>query len=178
MHKFNIPTKKEVSSTNREIFDDLEKELGFVPNLLATYAYSNNALKNYIEFTNTPSSLKAKEKEAISLAVSQVNNSDYCLATHTTLAKMYGFNNYQILELRQGKASFDSKLNTLVALAKNITEKRGNTNPIVLKNFFNSGWTRENLIDLISHIGDKTITNYVNNTVKIPIDFPLAPPLY
>lgn len=177
MSTFNIPTREEVNATNQQIFDSLEKQVGFVPNLYATYAYSENALKNYLDFAGAPSSLKAKEKEAVNLAVSQVNNCEYCLAAHTAIGKMSGFNDEQILELRQGKASFDSKLDALASLAKNITQNRGNTDAEVLENYFNAGWTKENLIDTISLVGDKTISNYINNTVKTAVDFPAAPSL-
>jgi len=33
MSTFNIPTREEVNETNQVIFDSLEKQLGFVPNL-------------------------------------------------------------------------------------------------------------------------------------------------
>ena len=177
MSTFNVPTKQEVSETNQAIFDNLEKAIGFVPNLFATYAYSENALKNYLDFSNAKTSLKAKEKEVVNLAVSQVNNCEYCLAAHTAISKMNGFTDDQILELRAGKASFDSKLDALARLAKNITENRGNTDAAVLENFFNAGWTNENLIDTISLVGDKTISNYINNTTRVPVDFPAAQPL-
>lgn len=177
MSTFNIPTREEVNTSNQAIFDNLKKKVGFVPNLFATYAYSENALKNYLDFSAAPSSLKAKEKEVINLAVSQVNNCDYCLAAHTAIGKMSGFNDDQIVELRQGKASFDPKLDALAALSKNITENRGNTDPTILENYFNAGWTKENLIDTISLVGDKTISNYINNTVRTPIDFPAVPSL-
>ena len=177
MSTFNVPKREEVNASNQAIFDNLEKQVGFVPNLFATYAYSENALKNYLDFAGAPSSLKAKEKEVINLAVSQVNDCDYCLAAHTAIGKMNGFSEAEILELRQGKASFDAKLDALAALSKNITENRGNTDANILENYFNAGWTKENLIDTISLVGDKTISNYINNTTKIPVDFPAAPAL-
>lgn len=177
MSTFNVPTREEVSVTNQAIFDTLKKQVGFVPNLFATYAYSENALKNYLDFSGAKTSLKAKEKEAVNLAVSEVNKCEYCLSAHTAIGKMNGFTEDQILELRAGKASFDNKLDALAKLAKNITENRGNTDSDVLENFFNAGWTKENLIDTISLVGDKTISNYINNTTRIPVDFPLAAPL-
>lgn len=174
MSRFNVPTRDEVSEKNQAIFDNLKKQVGFVPNLFATYAYSENALKNYLDFSGAPSSLKAKEKEAVNLAVSEVNNCEYCLAAHTAIGKMNGYTDDQIIELRQGKASFDTKIDALAKLARNITENRGNTDQAVLDNFFDAGWTKENLIDTISLVGDKTISNYINNTVKAPVDFPVA----
>ncbi|RMB62905.1 carboxymuconolactone decarboxylase family protein [Dokdonia sinensis] len=177
MSTFNVPTRAEVSETNQAIFNNLEKALGFVPNLFATYAYSKNALKNYLDFSNAPSSLKAKEKEVVNLAVSEVNGCDYCLSAHTAIAGMNGYTPEQILELRSGRATFDSKLDALAKLAKNITENRGNTDATILENFLNAGWTKENLIDTISLVGDKTISNYINNTTRIPVDFPAIQPL-
>ena len=177
MNTFNVPTKEQVSERNQAIFDKLQKGLGFVPNLFATYAYSDTALENYLNFSNAKTSLNAKEKEVVNLAVSQVNGCDYCLAAHTAIGKMNGFDNTQILELRVGRASFDSKLDALAQLAKNITESRGNTDATILDNFFAVGYTKGNLIDVISLVGDKTISNYINNTTRIPIDFPVAPVL-
>ncbi|UII77819.1 carboxymuconolactone decarboxylase family protein [Flagellimonas sp. HMM57] len=177
MSTFNVPQKEEVNTTNQAIFDSLQEALGFVPNLYATYAHSENALQNYLNFANAKTSLKAKEKEAVNLAVSQVNNCIYCLSAHTAIGKMNGFTEDQILELRAGKASFDNRLDALARLARNITENRGATDNDVLNNFFEAGWTKENLIDTIVLVGDKTISNYVHSTTKVPVDFPVAKPL-
>ena len=177
MQNFTVPTRDQVSENNQAIFDNLEKALGFVPNLYATYAYSENTLGNYLTFSNAKTSLKAKEKEAVNLAVSEVNGCLYCLSAHSAIGKMNGFTEDQILELRSGKASFDNKLDALVRLAKNMTENRGATDADVLDNFFAAGWSKENLIDTIVLVGDKTISNYINNTTEIPIDFPVAQPL-
>ncbi|RKR14943.1 putative peroxidase-related enzyme [Maribacter vaceletii] len=174
MSNFNVPKREEVSVANQAIFDNLENAVGFVPNLYATYAYSENALGNYLALSNAKTSLSAKEKEVVNLAVSQVNACTYCLSAHTAIGKMNGFTDAQILELRAGKASFDTKLNALAALAKNITENRGATSSAVVENFFNAGWTKENLIDTIVLVGDKTISNYLHKTTDVPVDFPVA----
>ena len=177
MSTFNVPKREEVSENNQAIFDNLENALGFVPNLFATYAHSKNALENYLNLSNAPTSLKAKEKEVVNLAVSEVNQCIYCLSAHTAIGKMNGFDDAQILELRGGKASFDSRLDALAKLAKNLTENRGAADETVLENFFNQGWTKENLIDTIVLVGDKTIANYLHKTTKVAVDFPEAAPL-
>lgn len=177
MSAFNVPKREEVSEVNQAIFDNLEKMVGFVPNLFATYAHSENALGNYLSLSNAKTSLKAKEKEVVNLAVSQVNNCIYCLSAHTAIGKMNGFTDGEILELRAGKASFNEKLDALARLAKNITENRGATDAQVVDDFFAAGWTKENLIDTIVLVGDKTISNYVHSTTKVPVDFPVAQPL-
>ncbi|MDT0555396.1 carboxymuconolactone decarboxylase family protein [Patiriisocius hiemis] len=174
MKTFNVPTREEVNETNQAIFDSLKSKLDFVPNLFAAYAYSDTALENYLNFSNAKTSLSAKEKEVVNLAVSQVNNCEYCLAAHTAIGKMNGFTEEQTLQLRSGEATFDKKLDALAKLAKNVTENRGRASQEVLENFFNAGYTKGNLIDAIVLVGDKTISNYINNTTQIPVDFPKA----
>ena len=169
--------RDEVNATNQAIFDNLEKAVGFVPNLYAAYANSETALENYLNFANAKTSLKAKEKEAVNLAVSEVNGCTYCLSAHTAIAKMNGFTEDQVLELRAGKASFDTKFNALASLAKNLTETRGKADQNTVENFFDAGFDKGNLIDVIVLVGEKTISNYVHNTTDVPVDFPLAQPL-
>ncbi|GAA4108328.1 carboxymuconolactone decarboxylase family protein [Aquimarina addita] len=177
MSTFNVPTREEVSTNNQVIFDNLQKGLGFVPNLFATYAHSDTALENYLTFSNAKTSLSAKEKEVVNLAVSQVNNCAYCLSAHTAIGKMNGFTDPQILELRAGYASFDTKLDALAKFAKNVTENRGDTDSVILENFLQAGYSKGSVIDVISLVGDKTISNYIHKTTKVAIDFPVAQPL-
>jgi uncharacterized peroxidase-related enzyme len=174
MNTFNVPTREDVSTNNQVIFNNLSKALGFVPNLFAIYAHSDTALENYLTFSNAKTSLTSKEKEVVNLAVSQVNECIYCLSAHTAIGKMNGFTDEQILELRSGYSLVNTKLDALAKLAKNITENRGKTDNSVLENFFNVGYTKGNLIDVISLVGDKTISNYIHSTTKVPVDFPLA----
>lgn len=173
MTNFNIPKKEEVSLQNQQIFDNLNKSLGFVPNLYAAMAYSENALKRYLDFQGGDTSLNNKEKEAVNLVVSQVNDCAYCLSAHTAIGKMNGFTDEEILELRKAKSSHD-KLNNLVQLTKELTENKGKANDSTLQKFYDQGYTQENLVDLILQISDKIAMNYLHNLTQIDIDFPLA----
>jgi hypothetical protein len=40
MSNFNVPTRDEVSENNQAIFDNLEKGVGFVPNIYAAMGHS------------------------------------------------------------------------------------------------------------------------------------------
>jgi AhpD family alkylhydroperoxidase len=177
MKTFAVPTREQVSDNNKAVFDNLKKAIGMVPNLYATMAYSDYALPNYVTFQSGKTSLRAKEKEAVNLIVSQINNCIYCLSAHTMLGKMNGLTDEQVIEIRRGSASFDAKLDALVKLAKNITENRGQANSAVVDNFFAAGYNEGNLVDVVMLVGDKTIMNYLHNITKVPVDFPVAPEL-
>jgi uncharacterized peroxidase-related enzyme len=177
MATFEVPTRNQVSENNQQIFDQLEKGVGFVPNLYAAYAYNDTALGDYLALQNRKSTLKAKEREVINLVVSQVNDCRYCQSAHTALGKMNGFTDEQILEIRGGSASFDPKLDALARFVQNITVNRSKPDPEVVDAFFAAGYDRANLVDVIIVIGDKIISNFIHGTTNVPIDFPLAPEL-
>lgn len=177
MSTFNVPTRDEVTESNQAIFDQLEKGIGFVPNLYASYAHSETALADYLALQNRKSTLSAKEREVINLAVSQVNECIYCLSAHTAIAKMNGFSDDQILELRAGEASFDNKLNALAAFVRNSVINRSKPDAEVVENLHAAGYSKANLIDILLVIGDKMISNFLHGTTQIPVDFPVAPEL-
>ena len=174
MSAFQVPTREQVSPNNQAIFDQLEKGLGFVPNLYATFAYSDTALGDYLTLQNRKSSLKAKEREVVNLVVSQVNECAYCLAAHTALGKMNGFTEEQILELRTGTASFDPKINALAQFVKDTTIYRGKPAAASVEKLLAAGYDRGQLVDILIVIGDKIISNYLHGITQIPVDFPAA----
>ena len=177
MTTITVPTRDTVSPANQAIFDQLAKNLGFVPNLYATLALSEHALGNYLAFQNAKSSISGKAREVVNLVVSQVNDCAYCLAAHTAIGGMVGFTPEQILEIRAGRASFDAKLDALAKLVKSVAVNRGRADDALVGAFFAAGWTQENLVDAIVVIGDKIVTNYLHATTQIPVDFPAAPAL-
>ncbi|MDN3618376.1 carboxymuconolactone decarboxylase family protein [Polaribacter undariae] len=174
MSTFNVPTKNEVSENNQAIFKQLEKGLGFVPNLYAAFAHSETALGNFLAIGQGKTSFSAKEKEVINLAVSQVNECVYCLSAHTAIGKMNGFTEDQILELRTGNASFDSKLDALAKFARSVSFNRGAATTEAVENLYAAGYTKGNLADAIILIGEITITNYFHKTTDVAVDFPVA----
>ncbi len=177
MSTFTVPTRGEVSENNQVIFDNLQKGLGFVPNLYAYYAKNETALGDYLAFQNRKSTLKAKEREVINLVTSQVNGCRYCQSAHTVLGKMNGFTDEQVIEIRKGSASFDAQVDALAKFTKAVVEGKGKVSQETKDSFFASGYTEANLIDVVIVIGDKVISNYIHNITGFEIDFPIAPEL-
>ena len=177
MSQFNVPTRSEVSAGNQAIFDNLEKGLGFVPNIYAAFAYNDTALGDYLTFQNRKSTLKTKEKEVVNLIVSQVNGCTYCSAAHTAISKMNGFTEDQILEIRSGVASFDSKLDALARFTKEAIVNRGKPSAEAVNNLFAAGYDKANMVDALIVIGEIVITNFMHGVTQVPVDFPAAPVL-
>lgn len=174
MSTFNVPTREEVSANNQAIFDNLKKAVGFVPNIYAAMGHSEHALGSYLQFSGAASSFNKKQKEVIDLAVSQLNECRYCQSAHTITGKMNGFTDEQIIELRKGGASWDSKIDVLARTAVNIVATKGKIGPAALEEFYAAGYTKANVVDLIMAIGIITVTNLFHNVTDVAIDFPVA----
>lgn len=175
MRTIQVPNKEQVSEGSQAIFDNLEKQIGKVPNLYATMGYSAVSLGAHLQYSQALAKgvFNAKEREAIFLAVSEVNGCEYCKAAHTAIAKMNGFTEEETIQLRSGNHS-DEKLRTITRLAASITENRGKADSESVENFFNLGYNEEALIDLISLVSEITFSNYTHRLTDVPIDFPRA----
>ena len=171
---FSVPTKAEVSVSNQNLFGILKKNLGFTPNLYAYFAKNETALSDYLALQSRKSTLRAKEREIINLVTSQVNGCRYCQSAHTVLGKMNGFTDEQVLEIRKGSASFDSKFDALAKFTATVVKNRGKISEEIKDIFFEAGYNEANMIDVIIVIGDKIISNYIHNIAGFEIDFPLA----
>ncbi len=177
MKNFIVPTRGEVSENNQTIFDKLQKGIGFVPNLLAYTAKNETALGDIFALQNRKSTLRSKEREMIKLVASQINGCRYCQSAHTAVGKTLGFTDEQIIEIRQGSASFDSKLDALAKFASSLVTNRGNASQETKNAFFEAGYNESNMIDVVMVIGDMAITNSIHQLAGFEIDFPLAPEL-
>ena len=178
MKNLDALTRAQVSENNQQIFDTLKQKVGMVPNLYATAANSNVALGAILGLGENlgQGAFSGKEVEAIALAVSQVNDCEYCLAAHTAIGKMNGFSVDETVALRTGEIA-DEKLRALTQLAIGLAENRGRADQDLVDNFFNAGYSKAALVDLIGFVALNTFNNFLNNTAGTKVDFPAAPEL-
>jgi hypothetical protein len=75
---------------SKPILDDVDKMLGFVPNLQRLMSISPNALSGWATPMGTlAKTLDVKTKDEIALAVSEADGCDYCRAAHSfTVGKL------------------------------------------------------------------------------------------
>jgi AhpD family alkylhydroperoxidase len=163
---------------SKQIFQGLKQKIGMVPNIYATIGNSGPALKATLSIGESLAGgeYSPKETEVIALAIAQANACNYCLAAHTAVGKGVGLSSDEALAVRAGEST-DEKLNSLTILAKSITETRGYPEQSQIDAFFQAGYSRAALAELIVLVGLNTITNYTNHIAGTEIDFPAAPEL-
>ena len=76
----------ELSAENQAYFAKCDEKIGFVPNVLVSYAHDDAKLSAFATFYNdlmlAPSGLSKLEREMIAVAVSAQNRCYYCLTAH------------------------------------------------------------------------------------------------
>lgn len=172
MHTFCIPTKEDVSPLNKKYFDYFNDKLGIMPNLYAVLAYSDTGLDTYVQLQSRKQLLTIEEKEVISLVVGAFNESIYCLQSHVMIAKLNGFSEQQITEIKKGTASFHAKYDTLARLTHSMVLNRCRPEESILDQFFAIGYTNAHLVDVILCIGSNIISNMLTRTMNIQPDPP------
>ena len=178
MSRFAVPTRDQVPAESQQMFDQIHKKFGSVPNLYGTLGYSPTALGTVLQAQPAleASSFDAKEAQAIFLATSQENGCSYCLGAHTMVGKMAGLTEEQTVAIRRGDVD-DTKLRAVSDLARELVRKRGAVSDEVANAFFAEGYTHKQFVDLVALVGMKTISNYLHNAVDFAADFPPAPAL-
>lgn len=178
MKTLSVLTKEQASVESRQIFEGIEKSIGMLPNIYAVIGNSANALSAFLAFSDAQkkTTFNTREREAIALAVSEVNGCNYCRSAHTHIAKMNGFSDEETLQLRAGTI-YNPKLNAVIKLAKSIVENRGKVEEDLIRKFFVAGYNEKDLVDLVAIVIEKSFTNYIGRLAMPAIDFPVAKPL-
>ena len=176
-----IPQINPESATGKakELLDAVKTKLGLVPNMTRAMANAPAVLDGYLSLSGAlskGSSLTAKHREQIALAVGQANDCDYCLAAHSTIGKMVGLTTEQILDSRRGTA-VDPKSEAVIKFARRLVDVRGRVSNLDLAEARTAGLNDAAIAEIVANTALNIFTNYFNHVAETDIDFPKAEPL-
>ncbi|MDL2239465.1 carboxymuconolactone decarboxylase family protein [Bacteroidales bacterium OttesenSCG-928-K22] len=175
MKKFNITSQEKLPANNVKTLESLNKALGFTPNIYSFMANSATALNGFMSFNKMETLFNAKEHEVINLTASQIRKCEYCLSAHVGIAKNAGFSDEEIVNIRKGEINFNEKFAALAEMTAQLVKSDGHIPEATIEKFYNVGYTDAHLVDFMMIVAAISITNWLNNTTKLPVDFPLAP---
>lgn len=157
----------------KELFDGIQKKLGFVPNMMRTMGNSPFLLESYLTLNDTlgKGRLGAKLGEQIALVVAEDNACEYCLSAHTAIGKMVGLDD-AIITATRNRRSIDKRTDAAIAFSEALVEKKGRISEADLNAVKEAGFTEGEIVEIVGHIALNILTNYINNTAKTEIDFP------
>jgi len=163
-----------VSLLSQEILEKTKKGLGFVPNmysvmsnntsLLDAYSYSFNSFRENSGFTSV-------EQEVVFLSAAYENECNYCMAAHSFVGdKMSGVPTEITDAIREGRALPNAKLSALSIFTRLITSTRANVTKEDITTFLDAGYDENAVQGVITGVGVKTFSNYVNHLADTPHD--------
>lgn len=176
--KYDVKTIENAPPNSKPILESAKKAYGFVPNLLGTMANHPALLKNYwdgVKNLETNSTLTAKEQQVAYLAASYENNCHYCMAAHTSIGQMHKIDQSILDALRTGTEIPNSRLEALSKFVKATTIERGRVSQDVIDAFLSAGFTQENVLEVITIVSLKVMTNYINFIAQTKVDSAFEP---
>lgn len=165
MAEFTIHTTETAPEGSKQILEGAAGKYGFTPNLLAVLAESPAALKAYTAAAAAVSetSLTPTEQQVVVMTTSFENGCTYCMAAHSTISGMTGVADDVVASLRAGTEIADPKLNALANFTRATVQNNGLVDSSVTDAFLAAGYTNESILDVITGIAQKTISNYTNH---------------
>ena len=159
----------------RDLLNAVKKQMGGIPNLIATMAQSSAALGGYLGLAGAlaAGSLSSAHREQIALTVAGANACDYCASAHTAVGKGVGLSADEMARNLLGRSS-DPKTAALLAFAREFVRLRGRTSDVQLATLSAAGFSHEAVVEIVANIALNIFTNYFNHVAGAEIDFPLV----
>ena len=167
-------TKDQAPAELHKIYDQLQKDIGKIPNIFGVVARFPAALKTLIQFYDAvmnQGNIDAKYKELAYLKTTLINECEYWATAHTASAKQAGVTHKQIQELGFYRHSdaFDDKEKTIIRFADIVTRGATAVDPTVLK-YVGKYNSEDEIVELTMVIALANLVNRINDTLQVEVD--------
>jgi AhpD family alkylhydroperoxidase len=172
MNAFSFPNVDSALADARPMLEGPQKQLGFLPNLLAGLSNSPATLASYVELSKqfAKVGLTGVEMQTVLVVTSVENACAYCVAAHSTFATNMKIDPAVLKALREGTDPPDAKLSALATFVRTLVRARGHVSEAELERFIATGYTREQGLGVLNGVAMKTIANLGNHFMKTPLD--------
>lgn len=171
MSRISRLSHNEVSPDLQSLFDKVFAQRGNVPNMFRVMAHRPEifaTMQAHFGAVLNTGTLSTKLKELIIVRTSQVNDTPYCLASHTALARNLGWNDDQLSHLAdwQHRTDFTPAEKAALRLAETVTrDAHAVTDELFteLRSFYSEG----EIVELLCAIGLFNYFNRFNNALHM-----------
>jgi uncharacterized peroxidase-related enzyme len=175
MSRINVPSVESATGGTAEVFAQIRKAAGSVPNTYAAIgAHGPAALKAVLQAEAVLASggLSRQDQETIKVLVSEITGCDYCVAAHSMLGKMAGLKPEVLRQIRAGQPTGDAKRDALARFVRILIETRGTIAESEFAAIKAAGYTDAQLVDISLAIALVIFTNTFNRINDTELDFP------
>jgi AhpD family alkylhydroperoxidase len=172
MKLLQLHSVKSAPQKSRHLLESSIEQFGWIPNQTAYMAESDNLLSSYQfahnQFSNC--SLSEKEKAVVWITVGIINNCTYTVQAHEWIALNMGVDNIIIESLAKCPTALEEKLFVLHEFTKSVATAQGIITIEDAKAFMEAGYTRQNMLDVILGVSQKTMSTLLNSIAGTNID--------
>jgi uncharacterized peroxidase-related enzyme len=171
MSRISRLDRSEVPPETAALYDKIFAVRGNVPNMFRVMAHRPEIFAtmqaHFAAVLNT-GTVPTKLKELIIVRTSQINETPYCLASHTTLARKLGWSDEQLTHLTEWprRDDFTAAEKAALRLAETVTRNANSVNDeqfAELRSFFSEG----EIVELLCAIGLFNYFNRFNNALQM-----------
>jgi uncharacterized peroxidase-related enzyme len=173
MTQFTLHTAESAPAGSADRLVSVKKNWGFVPKLQATLAESPVALKAYDDMFNliaAEATLNPAEQQVVYQAINVFHGCEYCAAGHTFLSRKAGVPEDAIAALRDRQPMADNRLEALRRFAEQVAITRGFAGDAAVESFIAAGFTKAQVLEVVTIIATKVISNYTNHLTHTPLE--------
>lgn len=162
----NLPAGK-LSPAMSAYFKKCQDKLGFVPNVLAAYAFDNAKLEAFVGLYNDlmlgESGLSKLEREMIAVAVSSHNRCYYCLTAHGAAVRLYSgsplLGEQMVMNYRA--ARLNKRQRAMLDFAVKLTASPANVEEADRERLRRAGFSERDIWDIAAVTGFFNMSNRV-----------------
>lgn len=143
----------------------IQKNFGFIPNLFAYMAEAPVTIEAYLALNAfiDKSSFTPQQAQVALLAVSIENKCDFCSVAHRAIGKNVGANQQTLDALNDNTAIESATDDALVTFVRTVVKERGWVTEAVIDRFLASGFTKQQVFEVMLIVAIKTLSNYSNH---------------
>jgi alkylhydroperoxidase family enzyme len=167
----------QASGPAKDLFESIQLRLGRVPNMLRLMANSPVILESYLGFTDAfqKGRMTARLRGLLTATMAELTGGDYIMSFAYVLGRREGLTEEELAEARRIESS-DARTRAALQFAAKIVNDRGRVAASEVEKLRESGYSDEEIVEIIAFVGLSIFRNYFNLVAGTEIDFPPVEP--
>jgi len=157
----------------RQLLENVQKKMGgFLPNMYRQMASVPGVLDSYLTLSDRfgQTSFSPAEQQLILLTASVRNGCVYCVAAHSSGARMAKLDKGAIAAVRNGSDIEDARLQALRSFTEATLETRGKVGEAAMSSFQSHGYSQQQAMEVLIGISMKALSNSFARMFDTPLD--------
>lgn len=174
---YQIHNLGNTNPASQAALEKVKEHYQFVPNALGAMAESPETVMAYLALDDlvNRNSLTDEQRHIVFLTITREYDCSYCVAAHTAFAQMGKVDGEKVMALRDGQPLSDPQLEALRRFSIELVQTGCHVSEAAIDAFLSHGYTRRNVLDIITMIANKLIAVFANRIMGTDLDEMLHP---